>query len=142
MRWLTPTKASERERVGQEQNNISPEGSELKNKIARERGNGRNGIISRALREKRVPAQKRLWRKGFLGRSGILPLHFYYFFSQTPSDNGAAELAQAQALGKRINPTSAESATEHGNAKFQGGGTEQREMEPFLTSLQEAGTRE
>ena len=53
--------------------------------------------ISKALREKRVPARKHLWQKGFYGRSGILPLHFCYFFSQTPS---------------------AESATEHGNGNF------------------------
>ena len=53
------------------------------------------GIISKALREKRVPAFKAPSAKRFFGRSGILPLHFCFFFSQTPS---------------------AESATEHGNA--------------------------
>ncbi len=47
-----------------------------------------------------------------------MPLHFCYFFSQTQSANGATELARAQALGKRIKSTSAESATEHGNANF------------------------
>ncbi len=38
-----------------------------------------------------LPRKKHLWRKGFYGRSGILPLHFCYFFSQTQSANGATE---------------------------------------------------
>ena len=57
------------------------------------------GKISRVLREKRVPAKKAPTAKRFFGRSGILPLHFCYFFSQTPSAESATELAQGASPG-------------------------------------------